>query len=176
MPLNTTLSIIPRIPNNRPIDYISQKELMEGMFIVADKSFTSTKENLFNKTGRLFGFKNIGDKLYKNLDDVFRELLDTGCIVLENEIVKTNSFKIYKDNIHELKRVYENKEKNILDMIGSYFSSEKEMYDKFIAEFNRLSEAILKEIDSALNFIYMAPGHIRKVVDEIEERINVINH
>jgi len=111
MPLNTNSSIKPRIPNSRPINHISQSELMEGMFIIVDKSFTYTKESLFNETGKLFGFKYLNDKIFKYLNDAFKELLNIKRLTLENNIVKTNSFKIYQDKINELKRTYENKEK-----------------------------------------------------------------
>ncbi|MDR3291436.1 MAG: ATP-dependent helicase [Methanobrevibacter sp.] len=175
MPLNMDLSTKPRIPNNRPINHISQSELMEGMFIVVDKSFTYTKESLFNETGKLFGFKHINDKIFKSLDDAFKELLNIKRLTLENKIVKTNSFKVYQNKINEFKKIFENKEKIARDMIENYFSSEEEISGRFINELNKLSEDILKEVDFALNFINTATGHTKNVVGEINKKIDVIS-
>ncbi|GAA5818119.1 MAG: ATP-dependent helicase [Methanobrevibacter sp. CfCl-M3] len=172
MPVNTDLSITPRIPNGRPIDHIGQSELMEGMFIVVDKSFTHTKESLFNETGKLFGFKHLDDKVFKALDDAFKELSNTNRITLENDIVKTDSLKIYEDNLDELKRIYENKEKITRDRIKNYFSSK--ICGRFTGELNSLSANVFKEIDSSLSFITMASGNTHNVVGEIEKRVNVI--
>ncbi|GAA5819224.1 MAG: DEAD/DEAH box helicase [Methanobrevibacter sp. CfCl-M3] len=174
MPLTTDLTITPRIPNNRPIDHISTSELMKGMFIIVDKSFTHTKESLFNETGKLFGFKHLDDKIFKALDDTFKELLNNNRLIFEDGIIKTNSLKIYQDKVNELKRVYENKEKIICDRIKNYFSPEEKMYGRFIDELNGLSETILREIDSSLSFINMAPGHTKNIVDETEKKVNTI--
>ncbi|GAA5818453.1 MAG: conserved hypothetical protein [Methanobrevibacter sp. CfCl-M3] len=169
--MNTNSSITPRIPNTRPIEHISQSELMEGMFIIVDKSFTHTKESLFNETGKLFGFKHINNKF---LDDPFKELLNSKRIFCENGTIKNYALKICQDNIHELKKLYEHKEKFALNMIESYFGSSEVNQGKFIGELNSLGETILKEIDSSLNFINMGIGNTKNVIDEIEEQVNEI--
>jgi len=174
MPLTTDLTITPRIPNNRPVDHISTSELMEGMFIIVDKSFTHTKESLFNETGKLFGFKHLDDKIFKALDDTFKELLNNNRLIFEDGIIKTNSLKIYQDKVNELKRVYENKEKIICDRIKNYFSPEEKIYDRFIDELNGLSKTILREINFSLSFINMATGHTKNIVDETEKKVNTI--
>jgi DNA helicase-2/ATP-dependent DNA helicase PcrA len=172
--LNTNLSIIPKIPNNRHIEHISKKELMEGMFIVADRFFGLKKETLYHKTGRLFGFNLLGNKISKFLDEAFEELININRISFENGIINTYSLKNYEEDIHEIERIYNGKKKISHEIIENYFYSPQNRHDKFINEFNSLNDAFLRENKSALNFITMAQGNTKDVVDEIKERINTI--
>ncbi|MDR2544847.1 MAG: DUF4011 domain-containing protein [Methanobrevibacter sp.] len=175
--LNTTNEspIMPKIPNIRPIDRISPSELMEGMFIVADRYYGHTKESLLHETARLFGFKRIGDKISKILDEVFRELISTDRIIFKDGVIKTQTLEIMKNTIDDLESRYQSKTKITRKIIKEQFYSTQEKYDRFINEVNRLNDTFLKENNSALKIISMAQGHTKTVVDELKNKIHRIN-
>ncbi|MDR2623534.1 MAG: UvrD-helicase domain-containing protein [Methanobrevibacter sp.] len=172
---NTNLLVMPRIPNNRPIEYISTKELMEGMFIVVDRFYGYNQKTLYGETGRLFGFEHISNKTSGYLDDAFTELKSTNRIIIsEDGKIKTLSLKNYQERIDELKNLYEAREKTTYELVEKRFPSPQITYDRFIESIDNSNEEFYAQIESALNIIDAAPGHTPKVKNKLKTSLNTL--
>ena len=73
---------MPRIHNDRKIDYVSTEELAAAMYMVAKKSVGFTKEILCSETARSYNFRRMTQNITEAMNKAFDLLLAQGKITV----------------------------------------------------------------------------------------------
>ena len=80
-------SIPIRMPNDRPIQFISTEELATAMKKILNRSVGMTKEGLIEETTRVYGFLRTGAKIQAAMQDAISYLERNGSIdIIDNKI------------------------------------------------------------------------------------------
>jgi very-short-patch-repair endonuclease/KaiC/GvpD/RAD55 family RecA-like ATPase len=81
--------VIVKIPKDgnaiRGVEHISIDELANAMFVIINHSFSIKKEDLFQTTARVFGFKRSGNKINQRLEVSFDYLLQSKKVIVNDE-------------------------------------------------------------------------------------------
>lgn len=80
----------------------------------------------------------------------------------------------YKASIDDLKSKYELKESEALDLVNKRFSPPQITYNKFISEIDNCRVVFYREAESAYEIIELIDSPSEKVVNELEEKIRVL--
>ncbi|MCL2156398.1 MAG: protease Lon-related BREX system protein BrxL [Methanobrevibacter sp.] len=113
-------------------------------------------------------------------DKTSTEVIENSEHNLESEPISSTfsknleSLKIYESQIHELKNLYENKEKIARDLIEKCFSPPQMSYDRFIDELDSYNILFYNQAESALKIIEANVGYTPKVDDELKKRLNTL--
>ena len=71
----TYSQIIPRLPNERNIQHISEDELMAAMMIILKQCYGANREALINETARVYGFARSGQNIYNAMNYAINSLI-----------------------------------------------------------------------------------------------------
>ncbi|MDR3291439.1 MAG: hypothetical protein LBT10_04735 [Methanobrevibacter sp.] len=85
-----------------------------------------------------------------------------------------NEFKEYEEDINDLKTQYQSKEEIAKKMIQEHFPPPQLTYDRFMGEIDMWGEIFLKQTESTLNIINMAPGYTPKIDEELKNRLDTL--
>lgn len=102
-------------------------------------------------------------------------LMDKKTKVQPKEIkVKVKEPTKYEIKINELKRTYDKKEKNALDIIHKRFNPNEITYSRFVEQLNRNHEAFHKKADFGLELNGMIDDSPVRIENELEKTIKVL--
>ena len=80
----------------------------------------------------------------------------------------------YKMSLDDLKRKYESKESEALDLVNKRFAPPQITYNKFIGEIDNCRVIFFKEAESAYDIVDLIDSPSEKVISELEEKIKVL--
>jgi hypothetical protein len=83
----------------------------------------------------------------------------------------SSSLSSYKRSLDDLKRKYELKESEALDLVNKRFAPPQITYNKFIGEIDNCRVVLYKEAESAYDIVELIDSPSEKVIKELEEKI-----
>jgi hypothetical protein len=87
---------------------------------------------------------------------------------------ENNKFKHYMEDINYLKIQYQSKEEIAKKVIKERFPPPQLTYDRFMDEINMWREIFLKQTESTLNIINIAPKCTPKIGEELKNRLDTL--
>ena len=84
------------------------------------------------------------------------------------------SLEKYSDEVNELKKVFDEKEVTVRDLIAKRFKPPQMTYDRFMATIDKSHNLFYHEADGALNITKYAVEDTPRVESELESKINTL--
>lgn len=123
----------------------------------------------------IFYFKDYSN--INKLNDMFNKINvksnETNDVKNDETNVKNDKYLIYEENLDELKRKYESKEKIARILIKEYFPPPQITYDKFISEIDNWCDVFNNQYDLGLNLLNIE--NTSKISGRYMNILNILN-
>lgn len=92
-----------------------------------------------------------------------------------NKRIDEGRYNYYKNQLNDLKDVFDSKEKKVRNLINERFGSGNITSSRFLTVVNNSHDYVYKQLDSGYDLIKYTSDASREVENKLEEKISIIN-